>query len=217
MEEEEQGRLPFLDVLVERVSQQIHTSVFRKPTHTNSYIHYKSNHHPSTKIGTILWLKKRGDDLCKGQSPQRELEHIRTTFIANGYPEGIVRRILKKKRRRNDDLTKEGERVLCLPYIKGLSETLQRVCRPLKVRIRHKATNTLRSILTRIKIPLPETQKTGVIYEIPCKYGQVYIGETCKTLIDRTKEHKRSVQRIDTNNSLAVHVKETSQHLMGEC
>ena len=38
-----------------------------------------------------------------------------------------------------------------------------------------------------------------------------------RPLIDRMKEHKRSVQRIDTNNSLAVHVKETSRHLMGEC
>ena len=153
--------------------------------------------------------QKRAEHLCKGQSLQRELEHIRTTFIANGYPEGLVRRTLKKKKRRNDDLIKEGERVLCLPYIKGLSETLQRVCRPLEVRIRHKATNTLHSLLTRIKTPLPETQKTGVIYEIPCRCGQVYIGDTCKTLIDRMKEHKRTVQRIDTNNSLAVHVKET--------
>ena len=153
MEEEKQGQLPFLDVLVERVSQQFHTSVFRKPTHTDSYIHYNSNHHPSTKIGTILCLKKRAEHLCKGQSLQRELEHIRTTFIANSYPEGLVRRTLKKKKRRNDDLIKEGERVLCLPYIKGLSETLQRVCRPLEVRIRHKATNTLRSLLTRIKTP----------------------------------------------------------------
>ena len=58
MEEEKQGQFPFLDALVERVSQQFHTSVFRKPTHTDSYIHYNSNHHPSTKIGTILCLKK---------------------------------------------------------------------------------------------------------------------------------------------------------------
>ena len=58
MEEEKQGQLHFLEVLVERVTQQFHTSVFRKPTHTDSYIHYNSNHHPSTKIGTILCLKK---------------------------------------------------------------------------------------------------------------------------------------------------------------
>ena len=160
--------------------------------------------------------QKRAEHLYKGQSLQRELEHIKTTFIANGYPEGLVRRTLKKKKRRNDDLIKEGERVLCLPYIKGLSETLQRVCRPLEVRIRHKATNTLRSLLTRIKTPLPETQKTGVIYEIPCRCGQVYIGETCKTLIDRMKEHKRPVQKIDTNNSLAVHVKETLHDISWE-
>ena len=70
------------------------------------------------------------------------------------------------------------------------------------------------SILRRIKTPLPETQKTGVIYEIPSRCGQVYIGETCKTLNYRMKEH--SVQRIDTNNSLAAHVKEASHDISWE-
>ena len=100
MEEEKQGQLPFLDVLVERVSKQFHTSVFRKPRHTNSYIHYNSNHHPSTKIGTILCLKKRAEHLCKGQSLQRELEYIRTTFIANGYPRRTCKKNTKEEEKK---------------------------------------------------------------------------------------------------------------------
>ena len=53
-------------------------------------------------------------------------------------------------------------------------------------------------------------------YKLPCRCGQVYISETCKTLIGRMKEHKRTVQRIDTNNSLAVHIKETSHDILWE-
>ena len=53
------GELPFLDVLVKRNDEEFHTSIFRKPTHTDSYINYWSNHHPATKIATILCLKKR--------------------------------------------------------------------------------------------------------------------------------------------------------------
>ena len=40
---------------------------------------------------------------------------------------------------------------------------------------------------------------------MPCiDVEKVCIGDTCKTLNDRMKEHERPVQRIDTNNSLAV-------------
>ena len=69
IEKEERGQLPFLDVLVRKdtLSQQFHFSVFRKPTHTDSYINYKSNHHPATKIATILCLRKRAEDICQGE------------------------------------------------------------------------------------------------------------------------------------------------------
>ena len=49
----------------------------------------------------------------------------------------------------------------------GLSETLQRTCQPLNIRVANKATNTLRSILTKVKTPLDSYQKTGVIYQFP--------------------------------------------------
>ena len=65
IEKKERGQLPFLDVLVRKdtLSQRFHFSVFRKPTHTDSYVNYKSNHHPATKIATILCLRKRAEDI----------------------------------------------------------------------------------------------------------------------------------------------------------
>ena len=59
MEQEINGQLPFLDVLVKRNSRHLHTSIYRKPTHMDCYIHFKLNHHPATKLGTILTLKRR--------------------------------------------------------------------------------------------------------------------------------------------------------------
>ena len=44
------------------------------------------------------------------------------------------------------------------------------------------------------------------MYQIHCSCGEVYIGETGKTINERVKEHKRSVCRMDTNNSITVHV-----------
>ena len=51
------------------------TDAFRKPTHTDSYINYKSNHHPATKIATILCLRKRAEDICQGEDLKKELNH----------------------------------------------------------------------------------------------------------------------------------------------
>ena len=48
-EEEVDGKIPFLDVLVVRKTGGISTTVYRKPTHTNRYIHYSSHHPPSVK------------------------------------------------------------------------------------------------------------------------------------------------------------------------
>ena len=80
MEEESEGSIPFLDVLVRRREQQLETSVYRKATHTDSYIHYVSNHHPATKISIITCLKKRAISVCKGEYFKEELQHLTSTF-----------------------------------------------------------------------------------------------------------------------------------------
>ena len=128
--------------------------------------------------------------------------------------ESILQLKIDKKKKSNDCQTnKKQELTLCLPYIKGLSETLESTCQPLNIRVANKATNTLRSILTKVKTHLDSYQKTGVIYQIPCSYGEVYIGETGKTINERVKEHKRSVCRMDTKNSIAVNVVNTSHDI----
>ena len=121
-----------------------------------------------------------------------------------------MKRTLHKRKgnRQPEEETDEQERILCcLPYIKG---------RPLKVRIVHKAPTTLRSLLTRVKPPTPKDQATGVIYQIPCECGDNYIGETSKTFNERLKEHKRAVRRMDNNNSVAVHVRDTGHNISWE-
>ena len=48
MEEESNGELAFLDTL-ERNNGEISVLVYRKPTHTDQYLHYSSHHQTSCK------------------------------------------------------------------------------------------------------------------------------------------------------------------------
>ena len=44
MEKESEEKVPFLDTLVEREESGMNTSVYRKPTSTDRYIQFNSNH-----------------------------------------------------------------------------------------------------------------------------------------------------------------------------
>ena len=80
------GTLPFLDILLH---PDLSTSVYRKPTHTDSYTHYSTSSPQSTKDSLISSLTRRAYDICSPQHLPHELEHIRTVLLDNGYPRHI--------------------------------------------------------------------------------------------------------------------------------
>ena len=43
--------------------------------------------------------------------------------------------------------------------------------------------------MTKVKDPVPQEEKTGVVYKISCDCGDHYIGETGRTPGTRVKEH----------------------------
>ena len=73
MESLDDHKLPFLDVhvLVERTNIGLKTDVYRKPTHANLYLHYRSNYHPRVKSGIVRYLKTRPDRICDDDAKYR--------------------------------------------------------------------------------------------------------------------------------------------------
>ena len=49
MKEESNGELAFLDTLLKQNNGEISVLVYRKPTHTDQYLHYSSHHQTSCK------------------------------------------------------------------------------------------------------------------------------------------------------------------------
>ena len=63
---------------------------------------------------------------------------------------------------------------------------------------------------------VPEKKK-GVVYEVPCQdCGEVYVGETGRTLKKRISEHKQAVKKGDRKNGIAVHVMDKSHTINWE-
>ena len=57
MEEESNGELAFLETLLNRNNEKI--SLYRKPTHTDQYLHYSSHHQTSCKKRVVSSLFNR--------------------------------------------------------------------------------------------------------------------------------------------------------------
>ncbi len=65
--------------------------------------------------------------------------------------------------------------ILTVPYIAGLSESIQRVWRDFDIKTVFKSGKTLRLHLTKVKDTLPITAESSIVYSIPCSCGKVYI------------------------------------------
>lgn len=110
---------------------------------------------------------------------------------------------------RNSESKQEKENlgIATLPYVKNVTERIQRILQSHDVVSSVKPFQTLKQQLSHPKDMLPKEKRVGVVYEIPCGNCDVkYIGETGRSMLTRQKEHMASVRLGKTENSaLAEH------------
>ena len=215
MEKETNGSLPFLDVQVKKCMGSLDTFVFRKPTHTDRYLHFTSYHHPRVKTGIALCLKDRAEKICgpNSSSLEKEKEHLEGVLQANGYPKWEAHRLLNR-RRQTKGSEDECKHKLFIPYIKGLSEMIDKSSRKMGIQTIFSKQRSLRTVLSNPKPPQPPMDIKGVVYLIPCsECSAVYIGETGRTLKVRLAEHKRAFRMGDVKNGIAVHSLKTGHSI----
>ena len=95
MEDESNGELAFLDTLLKQNNRKISVLVYRKPAHTDQYLHCSYHNQTSCKKSVISSLFNRAysiitikDDLTK------ENTRIKQVLKENGYQENLVSKIL---------------------------------------------------------------------------------------------------------------------------
>ena len=209
VELESEGCLPFLDVhMCHSPDGSISTSVHRKETHTDKYLAYSSHHPLSHKIAVIRTLCTRADTHSStAVSVSQEVDHVVTALQANGYPKAMVHHYSTRSSSETRRPSPRWRSTTVLPYVQGLSESLRRILSPLEIRVCFRPHRTIRQLLSRPKDLVPDLQRSGVVYSIPCASCPAkYIGQTGRRLCQRLDEHKRAVKGADFNSSaLAEH------------
>ncbi|KAL9986803.1 hypothetical protein ACROYT_G001002 [Oculina patagonica] len=198
-EQEKEGKIPFLDTCV-HVNQDGSTkiSVYRKSTHTDQYLNFNSNHHLQHKRAVVNTLMLRAQTLVtEDEDKTREAQHVKQALKVNNYPDWML--TIPHSKSGTKEPENEKKIYASAPYIKGISERLQRAFKSHEVTLIHKPVNSLRSQLVHVKDKTSNLKKCGTVYQVQCEQcNKEYVGETSRLLETRMKEHQ-------SRNSSAIH------------
>ena len=116
------------------------TLVYRKPTHTDLYLHWDSHHHLAAKFSVINTLKHRAKTVCSNQHQlKEEEEHLNKVLRKCKYPAWALNSVNIKEK--NNNRTNKGSSknkkntgsnnnpYIVVPYLKGMSEGCRNICR----------------------------------------------------------------------------------------
>ena len=94
------------------------------------------------------------------------------------------------------------QKTICPPYVKGLSEKIQRICSPYNIRTTFKSLTTLRRYLSWVRTPIVE-----IVYTIPCSCRRKYRREIGRPLKVRLQEYQKVVTYEEVEKSgMADHI-----------
>ena len=196
--------------MVLRNSNSIETTVYRKFTHNDVYLHWNLFPPNRWNVGTLETLLLRAIVVCSNeQLLNKEIEHLRNVFHhTNGYPKAVIQNAISKVEEeqsvqsvkitesRQDDVSKSY--LLTLPYMgkrgdKTFRNTIKEVNKILPNK--HKATlvytGTKLGSNFNIKDITKREHKHDLVYSVKCPEetcNERYSGETGIRLIERVGE-----------------------------
>ena len=213
-EGEEDRALAFLDTYtVIQDDGSLKIKIYRKPTHTDQYLNFHSNHPVQHKLGVIQTLHHRADSVITDPVDQEsEKLHINNALKKCGYPNWSFDKAAKPKTKPPSKIkaTIESKGQVVMPYIKGTSEAIKRTFGNYGVKVAFKPTQTLRQLLVAPKDKTEKKDVAGPVYYIPCQgkthrgpCKESYIGETERSLKTRFLEHRRP---SSTSSEVSQHI-----------
>ena len=223
VEPTQQGSLPFLDTLVTiQPDNTFSTSVYRKPTHTDQYLHWDSNHHITAKHSVFNTLAHMAKTVSSTQDLlDEELSHIKTALHHCQFPAWALNQWERKFNHPNQASTTNNtntnnnpannnyKTTIVVPYSSNTADKFKKLCKRRGIRVHFKGNNTLRTALGN-----PKANQTGVIYQYQCPHincSSSYIGESGRSLGERVKEHLKAPSPIHLHSATSGHPLDPNQ------
>ena len=101
---------------------------------------------------------------------------------------------------------------MVVPYTKGLSDSLMKVCSKHVVHVYFRGGQTIRSLLGAPEDKDPILMKSGVTYRYKCdrvECDEEYIGDSSRTFGERFKEHQKAPSPIYDHSNTTGHTTTT--------
>jgi hypothetical protein len=209
-------------ILLERRSNgTLSFCVYRKPTHSDSYLKADS-HHPASQTQSVLYtLANRAMKICDYEHLDQEKKHIRDVLNQNGYTNRRINKAFEKVERRIEATQKESDApvpvnnnkgCVYLPYVRSTTEKLVKLFKKFDVKSVLCPQNQLKKMLcTNLKDKIPFSAPG--VYEIPCfNCDTKYIGESGRPLRTRLKEHKSYLENSKPEKSAVAEHALTLDH-----
>ncbi|XP_054709465.1 uncharacterized protein LOC129219166 [Uloborus diversus] len=174
-----------MDVMVDRrVDGTLGHCIYRKPIHTDRYLH----------------------KICEPTAIEKELSHLTNVFQANGFSKQEIKRAFHPKVERQPPEEEPAKSTAYLPYVEDVTERIERLLSEHHIKTVFKAYPShqrLSTISERCERPL----SAAGVYKILCSCGSAYIGTTKRSVNTRMKEHQRNCRLGHTEKSaVAVHI-----------
>ena len=129
------------------------TSIYKKPTHTDRYLHYTSNHPKHQKHTVVQTLFNRvNTHISDNKLKHREQLLIRSTLQLNGFPTRTT--FLSPRKACSQD--SPYKHFTSIPYVQGTSEKIRKVLNEAGVNVAMRPVHTIRHVL-----PLPKDPYTS--------------------------------------------------------
>ena len=206
--------MSFLDVLFIRNGTHLDTTVYRKNTHNDLYLHWDAFTPVSWKRGTLRTLVNRAYLVCSNKElPHKELAYLKSVLLKkNGYPLSTIKQLMKEieEKEKLKEITQIGmaeqpslqeQKVhsllllflgpKCTAIIQNLNKTLKNVL-PSKVKTQITYTGQTLNSSFQIKDKTNEKHKHDLSSYTKCpeaSCSEEYLGETGHRIIEGVSDH----------------------------
>ena len=205
---ETNSRINYLDLLITRNPTKMGTSIFRKPTSTDTTINFYSNHPLEHKLAAYRFHDRMFTLLLGEVEWQEEWESLKQ-IARNNYPINLLQKLKQRRQRKLSHLTllSKSSDTMWATFTSPQIRKITNIFKQTNVKITYKTNNTILQ-LTRptTNTPIPPHVNSGV-YALTCNTcKQVYAGQTSRSLKLHYQEQICYIKNNNPQSAYALHI-----------